>query len=232
MKLTTKLIAGTAALAFLTMSAASLQATQVAVTNVINISILASAQGATNTIKNITTAKPPSKHQIATKDILSWLAVAENAAGNYRTGTNFPAGAKLVVITGNNADFQVLTKTNTLIVDVSNIISATNGANDIYSGKYNNSAPAPASTTDLQVLTFQYDDTAITGSVGVKFYMTGLMTSTTTDIAVKSKSKSVTTETQSSKLSSGVGEGTYQGHQFVLTGSFSASGKATLPTVN
>ena len=64
--------------------------------------------------------------------------------------------------------------------------------------------------------------------------MTGLMTSTTTDTAPK---LGIYTERQSDKLTSGVGEGRIAGTAFnagtafVLTGTLSAGGKATLTVV-
>ncbi len=156
------------------------------------------------------------------------MAQAENAEGNYPAGTTFPTGAKLVVVTGDNPLFQVLDANNNLLVDVSDILSSADGTfgNDIYSGKQSDlTGVAATATTDLHILTVKYDDTGIGGSVGVKFYMTGLMTTKVTEtVAVAG----VYTRTESVKLASGTGEGSYQGQDFVLTGTLSASGKGTL----
>ena len=230
MKLATKIMAGTAALALLTLAAGSLQAQ---VTNVITLSLSVSVQGNSTDVNGVTIAAAPIKHTVATKDILGFLAQAENAEGNYLAGTTFPTGAKLVVISSsnnNNPVFQVLAANNSFLVDVSDIITSADGTfgNDIYSGKQNDTTLlAATSETDLHILTMQYDDTWIMGSQDVKFYVTGLMTSTTTD-TVPNATTSVYTESQSHKLASGTGEGTYQGQPFVLTGTMSATGKATL----
>lgn len=227
MKTMSTLIAVVSALAFM----ASTGSTQAQVTNLITLTISALAQSNTNDDGTFTTAPAPSKHTIATKDILSLLAMAKHAENNAYPSTNFPAGAKLVVVTGDNPAFQVLTSTNTLLADVSDIINSDDGkfGNYVYSGKQNdtNNLASPI-TTNLHILTIKYDDTWINGSVGVKFYMIGLMTSTTTDTV---PTAGVYTQTESHKLASGTGEGIYQGQQFVLTGTMSASGKATLTLV-
>jgi hypothetical protein len=226
MKLTTKIIAGTAGLACLSLSTLSLQA---GVTNVITIALTASVQGASTDNGTITTTAAPSKHAVATKDILGFLAQAEHAKGKYAAGTTFPAGAKLVVVTGSgNGGFQVLDKNNKPLVDVSDIISSVNGTmdNNIHSGKQiDANGLATPSRTALHILTIKHDDTGIAGSAGVLFYMTGFMTSTTTDATPKS---GLYTESQTHTLVSGVGEGTYQGIPLVLTGSLSATGTGTL----
>jgi hypothetical protein len=224
MKLSTKIIALVTLSAGLTAVTNTLQAQT---TNIITIAISASAQGNTSDVNGVTTAAAPSKHSLTTANILSLLAVAENAEGNYPAGSSFPTGAKLVVI---DNDFQVLDAHNNFLVDVSDVISGQDGqiGNDVYSGKQNDiTGLAATSETDLHILTIYYDDTSISGSTGVKFYMTGLMTSTTTDTAPNGTT-GVYMETQSHKLASGTGEGIYQGYPFVLTGTLTATGKGTL----
>jgi hypothetical protein len=53
------------------------------------------------------------------------------------------------------------------------------------------------------------------------------MTSKTTDTAPNNES-GVYTETESNNMSASAGEGNYQGTPLVITGSITASGKATL----
>lgn len=223
MKITNHITTIAAALAVWAAATGCLQAQT---TNAINIAFVASVQNDSSDVSGVTTTPVPTKHAVTTPTILGWLAVAENAEGNYGS-TSFPSGSKLVVI---DSDFQVLDANNNLLVDVSDIISGHDGylGNEITSGKQNDTTGlAFPNTTSMHILTVYYDDTGISGSTGVKFYMTGLMTSKTID-TVPNSTTGVYTEVQTHKLASGTGEGVYQGHQFVLTGGLSAVGKASL----
>ena len=225
MKLTTTFTAVAIALLFLAVAVGNLQAE---VTNTITIAITGLAQNAPTTNNGIITAAAPSKHAIGIKEILNLLAIAKHAANNAYPTTNFPVGAKLVVITGDNNAFQVLSATNSLLVDVSDIMSSSDGKfeNDIFSGSQNaTNGLASPKTTDVHVLKVNYDDTWINGSVGVKFYMIGMMTSTVAETAPVA---GVYTRTESNKLVGGLGEGFFQEQPFVLTGTLTASGKGTL----
>ncbi len=226
MKLKTKIVSSAAVLAFLSLAINSLQAQ---VTNLVSITATVLIQGSVNDNGTNTTAAAPSKHSVTTQTLLGLLAQDEYAEGNYGS-TNFPTGAKLVVIDShnNNPAFQVLTSGNVLLVDVSDILAGISEDNDVYSGKQNDSTGlSNPSTTDLSVFKFKFDDTGITGGQGVQFYLQGLMTNTKADtIPVNG----VYTQTESHKMS-GAGQGTFQGVSFVLTGSLSASGKATLTLV-
>ena len=196
---------------------------------VLTITLTASVQNPNSTDNGtVTTTPAPVKHSVDTKDILLWLAQDENAETNYGS-TTFPSGAKLVTINGNSQDFQVLDKNNNLLVDVSDILSSSNpGNNNIFSGKQNdtNQLAAPT-TTSSSLLTITFDDTAIVGGVGVKFFLTGIGTGKTTDTAPNATTGAYT-ETDSGALSTAAGEGSYQGNPFVCTGTASASGKGTL----
>lgn len=220
MKKISQIAVPVAALAFLALSAGSLQAQ---VTNVITFSLTGMVQGGSTDNGTTTTTASPTKHTLATKDILSLLATDES--------TVFPSGAKLVVIGGGGDDlvFQVLDKNNNFLVDVSDIISGEGTGNfgqDIFSGKQidANSLSSPT-ITDLQIFTIFYDDTGDGGTL--QFYLTGLITNTTTD-TTPNNITGVYKETQSHKLSTGAGDGNFQGTPLVLTGSFSASGSANL----
>ena len=224
MKITTKIITGTAVLAFLTLAAGSLQAQ---VTNLCSITATVLIQGSTSDNGTISTAAAPTKHTLTTANLLTWLAKDENLEGNYGS-TTFPTGAKLVAIGGNNngPDFQVLTSGNAFLVDVSDIMTINSGNNDVYSGKQNdNTGLSSPMTTDLNVDTLIFDDTAISGGQGVQFSLQGLLTNTQTDTLPVNN---VYTQTESHKMTSGTGEGQYLGTPFMITGGFSASGKATL----
>jgi hypothetical protein len=158
-----------------------------------------------------------------TKRILEFLAKDEYAEGNYAS-SNFPAGAKLVVIDG---DFQVLGTSNKFLVDVSDILSVETGANNIVSGKINDSTGLYDNFgTSLCIVRFNYDDSRISGGVGLQFYLAGLMTSIVTDTTTNASG--VYTETDCDSSDFAAGEGNYQGTPFVITGSLTLAGRGTL----
>ena len=228
MKLTSKIIAGTAALAFLTIAAGSLQAQ---ITNVITFTATVKAQKESTDNGTNTITPAPKAVSVTTKTLLGFLAVDEFAEGKFGS-TNFPAGAKLVIITGNgDGEFQVLTSSNTFLVDVSDILFAFEGNNNISSGKQNDyTGLANPTETKLHVLTFGYDDSRVLplngSTVDLQFHMTGLMTSTKTDTVPNNNT--VYMETKSNILTSGVGEGDFQGNPFVITGGLTATGSGKL----
>jgi hypothetical protein len=247
MKRTTKkLMAGTVALACLTLGAGGLHAQ---VTQVLTVKTTASVQGGYSTSTNSHTGiltytyATPTKHSVATKDLLALLALDENAEGNY-PGTNFPSGAKLVMtpvtpdpdggsftvtpvpMINNSSPFQVVDKNNNTLVGVSDIISINSaGSNVITSSKSTSSNPSLGTSTDLELLSIKFDDTGAGGSL--KFFLSGIWTSKITDTTPQ-KTTGAYTESISGSLSSGTGEGSYQGNPFVCTGTASESGKATL----
>jgi hypothetical protein len=222
MKKISQLSVPVAALAFLALAVGSVQAQ---VTNVITFSLTGMVQGSSTDNGTTTTTASPTKLALATKNILSLLAEDKS--------TTFPTGAKLVVIGGQGGegdlDFQVVDKNNNFLVDVSDIISAEGTGNfgqDIFSGKQTDITSLSSPTiTDMQIFTISYDDTGAGGSL--EFYLTGLITNTTTD-TTPNNITGVYKETQSHKLSSGAGDGNFDSTPLVVTGSFSASGSANL----
>ena len=100
---------------------------------------------------------------------------------------------------------------------------------EIISGKRNDiTGLAHPTTSRLQIGRLTFDDTAIDGGAGLKFYLQGLVSQTESDTVPVNN---VYTRTRSAKLSNGTGEGTDSGgHAFVLTGTLSATGhgKSTL----
>jgi hypothetical protein len=229
MKTKTLLFAGAAALALMTLAAGNLQAQQATVTNTVSISFTAAFQNSTTDKNDVSTTPAPIIRSANTSLILKWLASDENEEGNYTTGSTFPAGAKLVAIsssTNNSPDFQVLDKHNNFLVDVSDLLSVTNSGvfgSDISSGKTSDSTGlADPSQLDQQVYTVIYDDSFSTGLV--QFSFTGVIKNTTTDSKPNSTT-GVYKETQSHNISSGQGDGAYEGVPAVVTGgSFKASG--------
>jgi hypothetical protein len=226
MKLKTKIIAGAAVLASLTFAATGLQAQ---VTVPFTITATASVQGSSTNNGTVTTYAAPTSMTLDTKQILADLAKDEFAAGIWSSST-FPGGAKLVVII-NGGDFQVLDKAGNFLVDVTNILSVTYGGIDgnfITSGKQNDNTGLSSPTiTVSNIATFSYDDTNIIGSVGLQFYLTGIVTGKTTDTTPNTNT-GVYTETKSFKWSNTAGEGNYQSRELLLTGSLTGSGKGTL----
>jgi len=230
MKLTTKILAGAAALAFVILTAGSLQAQ---VTNVVTISFAAAGQNPDSTDKNgVTTIGAPITHSANMTDILGWMATDENAEGNYTAGTTFPKGAKLIVIggDGNALDFQVLSKNSQFLVDVSDILSFTNSGtfgSDVNSGKTSDTTSlADPTQTDQEVYTLVYDDSSIIGGADVQFSFSGVIKNVTTDTAPKDGAYK---ETQSHTISGGQGDGAYEGIEAIVTGgSFKASGSGEL----
>ena len=173
-----------------------------------------SSDNGTNTV---TAAPKVQTHNTA--ELLSILA-RDKAAQHSWPSNSFPAGAKLAV--GNDA-FVVVAGTN-ILLNVSDILSFTNGNNEIVSGKRNDlTGLANPTTSKLQIGRLTFDDTAINGGAGLKFYLQGLLSQTESDTVPVN---SVYTRTRSAKLSNGTGEGTNSGgNAFVLTGSLSATGR-------
>ena len=168
---------------------------------------------------------------INTKQLLAWLGQNEFAEGNY-PATNFPSGAYLAVITTlTNEDYQVLTKSNTFLVDVSDILVGDFGSNYIYSAKIKNSTGLfSPSETSLRIAAFVFDDSAaapVNGpTVGLTFYLQGLLTTTVTD-STPTRTGAYT-KTTTANTPNAAGEGTYKGNPVLVTGSFGYSLKQNL----
>lgn len=221
MKLTTKIFAGATALAFVTL-AGSLQAQ---VTNVVTVSFTATEQDTTtNDNGTVSTVPAPKKHSVNTATILGWLAAD--------TTNIFSAGSKLVVV--GDGDFQVLDKHDNFEADVASLLSVTDsgvfGA-EIFSGKSNDTNNlADPTTTKQEVDSITYNDIATTGNY--LFSFSGVITSTTTDTKPNATTGNYK-ETQSHTMSSGQGDGMYEGIPFVITGaSLHAGGSAELSDTN
>ena len=221
MKLQTQIIAGAAALAFLTGGVAGLQAAET-VTNPLTITATVRSQGGTNIVHGVTIVTNQIQ-TLTTKTILGFLARDEFAAGRY-SATNFPAGAKLVAIVSTGGDdYQVLDKKNQLLVDVSNIITFST-TSEVYVGR-TKSFPVVGVAGDptevrWQAATFSYDDSAITGSVGFHYTMVGTMKRTVTYTFPSYTTLFVAT----SATMAFSGTGSYQGTPFIVTGTLNAAG--------
>jgi hypothetical protein len=244
MKLITRIMVAVLGAAFLTIAVGRLHA-QTNAENVLTISATGSLQngGAADRV----TILPPFKVSIATKQILQFLAEDEHVEQNYAL-SNFPAGAKLVVLMpsfdinfylewmgGTNKEvgaFQVWDKNNNVLVDVSDILSFSYGSNsafttnDVYSGRSDHQITGLAfpSWSVEQRATITFDDTGIIGGGGLHFSLTGIETSKFTDTVPK-LGTGLYTETQTHKITSGEGSGTFEGRIIFVTGTVSASAK-------
>lgn len=161
--------------------------------------------------------------KIANKDLLAFLAQDANALGLYPTNV-FPAGTKLAIIDGS---IVVLTKTNTLIVDVSDIFSMDSSYGYLETGKFSDTTYLSSpSSTELGRIKFTFDDTWVLGGNDLSFEMVGLAKSTYTD-SVPNSTTGVYTESQSHTVSAMAGDGYKDGGFFVISGTAKASGKAS-----
>ncbi len=170
-------------------------------------------------VNNVTTFTSRTEAH-TTAELLKILAEDEFAAGNL-TSSNLPAGAKLVV---SNGVFQIMTKTNTLLVDVSSILSFSSPSPyAVQSGRQNdNNFLASPSLTTVHIGTLTFDDTAITGGQDLQFYLQGVTRETTTDIVNTRAGTYI--ETDSASLV-GAGDGTSDGGAFIITGTVTATGR-------
>ena len=224
-----KIIIGAAVLASLTFVAGNLQAQE---TNLITINATAELQGSTitnsfmGTNVLIATFKPPTVLTLDTKQILEFLAVDENAEGNYGA-TTFPSGAKLVEInSSSSSDYQVLGREDNFLVDVSDILHFAHSTNQVFIGKHNFETGLNEPTVSTkQIDHFYFDDTAISGGVGINFWMSGLATRTITDTTPNKEG--VFKETNLREAPIVMGDGTFLGAAFVITGSLNQRSSGT-----
>jgi len=192
-------------------------------TNILTLAVTAQLQGATNITATLTTVVNPGKFSLTTKQLLAWLALDEHAEGTYGA-TNFPAGAQLAIIGSN---LKVLGTNQTVLADVSDLLTATDGTNSVFSGKaFTTNGVYDPSATEIEFFKLVYDDSIVAGSVGVKFSLQGILTTTITD-SKPAKTTGVVTETITSKMSTASGDGSLNGTPFILTGSLGTSAKLT-----
>lgn len=131
------------------------------------------------------------------------------------------AAAKVVLITGNaGAGFAVIDGTNFYDLSSSNIMTLSIGNNKIRAGTQSDASPE-RKTVDMQVLTVQYDDTSIGGSL--KFSLQGLASIAQTDTTPVNGTY---TETVKAKATL-AGEGSSP-NLFVATAVMNVSGHGTL----
>lgn len=167
----------------------------------------------------------PRRLAISQKSLLGYLALAK--------GMTFPTGSRIVNV---NSDltaaptFQVFNKSNVLVVDVSDIMSATPsgvfGA-QVQTGKTVAAEPSPSVAT-TQVFTFVYDDTGSPGGIGLQFCVSGPMTLTTTNGKTNALGHSVT---QQWTLLTGSGDGKLAGKDLYTFGGVAMNSLVQIPPV-
>jgi hypothetical protein len=159
-----------------------------------------------------------------TQTILNWLAQDKQAEGQWGSSV-FPAGSKLDTT---NGAWVVVDSANTVLADVSDILSGTNGGNEVLSGKQNdNTQLASPTLKTMEMVNIAFNDTAITGGNNISFYLQGLSTKTVTDTTPTSAN--VYTETETDKITGAAGEGTWSdGTPFVCSGNVTATAKVTI----
>jgi hypothetical protein len=193
------------------------------VVQILNFSVTTFTQSPISDSGTNSVAAAPKVSTHKTADLLRALAQDEFAAGTWPSNS-FPATAKLAV---NNDGFFVINGTN-FLVSVTNVMSFQAGENDIYSGKRGIATGLATPTLKrLQIGRITFDDTAISGGSNLKFFIQGLITDSQTD--TNPNASGIYAETQSGRMTNGAGEGVdSDGNSFVLTGTVTVAGKATL----
>lgn len=176
----------------------------------------------TNDVNGITTIPAPTKISITTKSLLALLAKDEYAESNYAQ-PSFPSGAKLIYLNKtddiNAGDFQVWDKNNTLLVDVSDIMSYQQlGSVLVQSAKIQDSTGLPLSEKELYVGEFDFDDAGAGGNLQLAFGGEATVT-------ISAKMTGATTASGSiSATLKGVGEGYSGASDAIFSATFSAKG--------
>jgi hypothetical protein len=227
------IVMGVTLAAFSIMTTANLRASAIFFTNTVSITATAVSQGGTND-NGRTTSVSSVNSSITTKQLLSWLAQDEHAEGNFTTSNNFPSGAVLVLIatsSDNSVDFKVLSKNGTPLVDVSDILSLNRSSGTINTAKISDTTGLLSpSGTQTRLLSLTFDDSSLiapNGLVNLQFDLSGVEVKTVSDTTPRSGTH---TESVSAKITSANGEGTLNGNPFIISGSFSFTGKAVIST--
>lgn len=205
-----------ASLCVLAVSSAKAQS---ATTNFVTFVATTYTQGPTNDSGTITTLGPTAKATHPTVQLLQEVGQV--------TGNSFSASAKLALIASHDSEPQFAVIDGANFVWVSNIMSFSFGDNRIKSGTQSDTT-VQRSTTELQLITFNYDDTGVGGNL--RFFLTGLGTIAESDTAPVN---GTTTETLKGKITSMTGEGESIGNgqgdgPFVASGGMVVTGKGTL----
>jgi hypothetical protein len=217
MKLKT-LLTGLAAVA-----ACSTNTLRADVLKTVTVTMTAYTQNTNNDNGTVDTTANPLVKTYNTQAILNLLAQDKLAEGQWGSSV-FPAGSKLAAT---NDAWVVVDSANTVMADVSDILSGSGGGNEVLSGKQNDTTQLASPTLNtMEVVKITFDDTAIAGGNNISFYLQGLSTKTVTDTTPTSAG--VYTETQTGKITGAAGEGTWSNSTpFVCSGNMTTTAKAT-----
>jgi outer membrane protein assembly factor BamB len=220
-------------------SSDSSDATIVQFTNSFSFSAIARLQNnQLPAARGIATTPSPQQWTLNTANLLQFLALDKYALGQY-PATSFPVGSKIVCITtyyptqtnANNIDYsyKVMSRSNTLIADVSDIISfSIDGRYRTFIDSGRVSAGtllyAPAGTNDF-ISTITFDDTWISGGANIKCYLSGVTKNIIINTAPINRDYK---ETQITTQAGAFGEGYYRGTEMIITGGFTQSSTNTL----
>ncbi len=212
--------------AFLTLSASAVVPL---VPFTVSLSITAQIQNSV-TNRTATTLSVPTftKSTLTTKNLLPLIAIDEFHEGHYGFQA-FPAGAKLVLLadplTFAGSFYEVEDKNGNPLVDVSDLMNLQlSGGITVFSFDQSISTDFYKPFVRGYVGVFTFDDTGAGG--GVQFSIAQTVVATTTETV---SSQGVFTESVSSKLSAGIGTGTFGKENAILTcGAQTASGKTVL----
>jgi len=169
------------------------------ITNLVTVSATYIFQNDTVTKGAVTTTPPPLKGLFTTKNLIAQMA--ESYTGIH------PDGAVLQAVVSDTTNdpivFQVKNKNGT-IINVSDVVQFTGGANQVSSDTYN-SKTRKSSGTSYYVTTLSYDDTALNTTNGLQFSYSGLIKASYTSIPTKGVGLYV--ENQATVQVGAVGEG-------------------------
>jgi hypothetical protein len=194
----------------------------------VTITMTTYTQNTNNDNGTVNTTANPRVKTYNTQAILNLLAQDKQAQGQWGRSV-FPAGSKLAAT---NDTWAVVDSANNVLADVSDILSGSGGANEVVSGKQNDTTLLACPTSSkMEVVKIAFDDTAIAGGNNMAFYLQGLSTKTVTDTTPTIAG--VYIETQTGKITGAAGEGTWSNSTaFVCSGNVTTTGKATLGQTN
>jgi hypothetical protein len=187
----------------------------------VSVNLHCSIQNETNVNGEIATIAPPAQPKLNTADILTILAHDEFVKGNW-ISNSFPKNATLELL---NDSFFVLDGTNVLL-NVSDLLTYETGEPTVVSGKQNiPTGLANHSLRKSQLASIVFNDTTLAGGYKLTFYLYGILNGTTENTTPNNGNY---IETKTLKIPALIGDGYISNAPFMITGSLTASGKATL----
>jgi hypothetical protein len=187
--------------------------------NFVSVALTLQSQGSFSDDGTTKIYATPVTRKLSTKDLLNQLARDEFAEENYSAAT-FPSGARLALADGS---FVVVDSGHQLLVDVSDIVQLTSGTNILTGRISDTTGLAKDKTTQLILVTLNFDDTFISGGGNLSYSIQGVDTAKTKDLKLITSYQ----ETASDSVKNGSGQGQVSGTPFVVNGSISGSRSET-----